>query len=348
MNPAEERGNNARSNALLHLIMQTSRSPSSNDSPRRGSHQMSLLDASSIAAILQLSPSEMRHHRLPMPLKLYSILNSASEDVVSWLPDGRGFQIRHPERFEREILSRYFDYGNQNYVTFIQLLALWDFKAGPDKSYCHQVSLATVFCVASKMKPLIIVQYLVRGFPEHLCSMHLSADASGGTSSTILNSGNPCPPLLPMVDFDSMEHSSSLCELRSKPSLQPRIAFSGSPFFGDSQTTFAPLSHTKKEQIVQTLTIAAHFSAEREHPKPAVVSPTSICAAMSGEDSSYQSMTSSPPAKKARWLPQLGPASPDEQPLFSAPREESGLEYSSWFSTNPELFATLAESSNKF
>ncbi len=101
---------------------------------------MSLLDASSIAAILQLSPSEMRHHRLPMPLKLYSILSSASHDVISWLPDGRGFQIRHPERFEQEILSHYFDYGNQSYVTFIRLLALWNFKAGSDNTYCHEVS----------------------------------------------------------------------------------------------------------------------------------------------------------------------------------------------------------------
>ncbi|GAX23423.1 hypothetical protein FisN_15Lh144 [Fistulifera solaris] len=302
-------------------------SPSSNDSPRRGSHQMSRLDASSIAAILQLSPSEMRHHRLPMPLKLYSILNSTSHDVVSWLPDGRGFQIRHPERFEQEILSQYFDYGNQNYMTFIRLLALWEFKAGPDNSYYHQ--------------------YLVRDFPELLCSMHLSANASGVSTSTDLNPGNPSrPPLLPMEEFDSMETSSSLCELQSKPSLQPRIAFGGTPFFGDSETTFAPLSQVTKQHIVQTLTVAVQLSADQEYPKPAVVSPTSVCAAMRDEDSSCQSLTSSPPTKKARWLPQLGPASPDEQPLFSAPREESGLEYSSWFSTNPELFATLAESSN--
>lgn len=188
----------------------------------------------------------------------------------------------------------------------------------------------------------------MRGFPELLCSMHLSANDSGCTTSTALNPGNPSrPPLLPMEEFDSMETSSSLCQLRLKPTLQPRIAFGGTLSFGDSQTTFAPLHQVTKQHIVQTLTIAAQFSADQEHPKPTVVSPTSICAAMSGEDSACRSLTSSPPTKKARWLPPLGPASPDEQPLFSVPDQEPGLEYSSWFSTNPELFATLAESSNK-
>lgn len=144
MNFEEEttRNSHARTNALLQLIMHASKSPSSNDSPRQGSHQMSLLDASSISTILLFSPSEMRHHRLPMPLKLYAILNFASQEVVSWLPDGRSFQIHNPERFEREILSQYFDYGNQNYFTFVKLLALWDFKAGTSNSYRHQVSLS--------------------------------------------------------------------------------------------------------------------------------------------------------------------------------------------------------------
>lgn len=120
-----------------HTMQQhLNRSPSSDDSPRRGSHRMSLLDGSAISSILLFSPAEMRHHRLPMPLKLYAILNTASPEVVSWLPDGRSFQIHNPERLERDILSQYFDY---DYGTFVRLLALWNFEAGLANVYRHEV-----------------------------------------------------------------------------------------------------------------------------------------------------------------------------------------------------------------
>ena len=343
---------NARTNALLHLIMHaSSRSPSSNDSPRQGSHQMSLLDASSISNILLLSPSQMRHHRLPMPLKLYAILNSASQQVVSWLPDGQSFQIRNPERFEREILSQYFDYGNMNYLTFVRLLSLWDFKAGTNNSFRHQVSLFLIVTSnenQNDFSDILFLQYLVRGFPELLCSMYLSG-AGGGGQDISLKLGNPSrPPLLPIDDFDSMEHTSSPCEMQPKPSLQPRIAFGGSPFSMSAQSRIPPkLPQTsivfKKQNSIPALTVAGQLSAQKEHPKPPAVSPTSVCVPMSCEDDS--TFCRSPAVKKARWLPPLGPASPDERPLFSAQRRED-VEYSSWFSTNPELFATLAESTH--
>lgn len=181
--------------------------------------------------------------------------------------------------------------------------------------------------------------------------MYLSG-TSGGTQENQLKLGNPSPaPFLPMEDSDSTEHASSLCDMQSRPSLQPRLAFGGSPFSVNSQSTCMFLPQTsfvsRKQHVIQSLTVAAQLSAQKDHTKQPVVSPTSVCTPMNSEDTFGRSLTSSPPAKKPRWLPPLGPASRNEQPLFSAQREETGLDYSSWFSTNPELFATLAESSLK-
>lgn len=129
------------------LFLHASHRPWSNDSPSYQSYPMSRLNGSAIASILLLSPSEMRHHRLPMPLKLYSILNNARQDVVSWLPDGRSFQIHHPERLERDILIHYFDCGDQSYLSFARLLSLWNFETGSANIYRHQVrcSLLVLF-----------------------------------------------------------------------------------------------------------------------------------------------------------------------------------------------------------
>lgn len=153
--------------------------------------------------------------------------------------------------------------------------------------------------------------------------MHLSS-VNEGIPEPQVNLESTSPPIF-LPSQDSMNHASPL------PILQPRLAFGGSPFAVKSQSPLIPPSQTsilfRKQHVLQSLT--TELSSEKAGL--GVVSPTSVCASMTCEASS------SPPTKKRRWLPSLGPASAD-QPLFP------DVECSEWFSTNPELFATLAES----
>jgi hypothetical protein len=51
---------------------------------------------------------------LPFLLKLYAMLEDASsqgfEDIVSWLPSGKGFKVHYKERFEDYAMGRYFNH----------------------------------------------------------------------------------------------------------------------------------------------------------------------------------------------------------------------------------------------
>lgn len=93
------------------------------------------------------SSMNMQNRRLPLPLKLYSILaNPEHEHILSWMPHGRAWKIHDMDKFQTHILPSYFDsrYYPNNFKNFLQRLKLWgfgQFTRGPDTSaYFHMVS----------------------------------------------------------------------------------------------------------------------------------------------------------------------------------------------------------------
>ena len=65
-----------------------------------------------LVASLQAMPELQRSH---FPFKLHRILNDAGakgfQDIISWTPDGRAFQIFDKKRFEKEVMPLYFSSG---------------------------------------------------------------------------------------------------------------------------------------------------------------------------------------------------------------------------------------------
>jgi hypothetical protein len=45
---------------------------------------------------------------LNVPGKVYQILENESRDIILWVSNGMAFKIVDPERFERELMPKYF------------------------------------------------------------------------------------------------------------------------------------------------------------------------------------------------------------------------------------------------
>ncbi len=47
-------------------------------------------------------------NRLHFPAKIYLILENESPDIIRWHPNNKAFRIIDHQRFEREIIPKYF------------------------------------------------------------------------------------------------------------------------------------------------------------------------------------------------------------------------------------------------
>ena len=69
------------------------------------------------------------------PSRLYQLLEDSetegNTDIISWMPDGRSFKVHNKERFESELMPRYF--GSSKYRSF--------------QKVCVYVSLSLSLCV---------------------------------------------------------------------------------------------------------------------------------------------------------------------------------------------------------
>lgn len=56
---------------------------------------------------------QLQNLKLPFTWKLFQLLEDAETDslcdIVSWLPDGKAFQIYKPKEFSEEIMPAYFN-----------------------------------------------------------------------------------------------------------------------------------------------------------------------------------------------------------------------------------------------
>jgi len=83
----------------------------------------------------------------PFPEKLFRMLSDTEQegwtDIVSFLPHGRSFAVRDPDRFVQEIMPRYFQ--QTKWSSFTRQLNLWGFlrvRAGPDVgAFYHELFL---------------------------------------------------------------------------------------------------------------------------------------------------------------------------------------------------------------
>ena len=78
---------------------------------------------------------------MQFPWKLHEMLTMVSqtgqEDVVSWLPGGKGFKVHKKVEFCRDIMPVYFN--SSKYKTFQRSLNLWGFESiskGADRGAC--------------------------------------------------------------------------------------------------------------------------------------------------------------------------------------------------------------------
>jgi hypothetical protein len=96
-------------------------------------------------------------HSLQFPWKLHEMLDLAErnghQDVISWLPCGKGFRVHKKDEFCELIMPSYF--ASKKYKTFQRSLNLWGFESvskGPDRGACYH-------------------QYFLRGQPDVCHSM---------------------------------------------------------------------------------------------------------------------------------------------------------------------------------
>ena len=66
------------------------------------------IDFDQLASPSATPRSESNKFQSSFPAKLYLLLESASEDIVSWLEDGKSFRVYDMERFVTSILPQYF------------------------------------------------------------------------------------------------------------------------------------------------------------------------------------------------------------------------------------------------
>ena len=73
---------------------------------------------------------------LSFPETLHDVVsNEEHDDIIAWLPHGRGFIIKDRTRFESEILPRYFD--NAKFASFSRRIIRWRFERITGGAYYH-------------------------------------------------------------------------------------------------------------------------------------------------------------------------------------------------------------------
>ncbi|CAM9353660.1 unnamed protein product, partial [Choristocarpus tenellus] len=58
--------------------------------------------------------------------KLYKLVDEEDPEIVDWMPDGQGFQVKDMDRFCAEIISKYFNHCK--FTSFQRQLNLYGFK----------------------------------------------------------------------------------------------------------------------------------------------------------------------------------------------------------------------------
>lgn len=84
------------------------------------------IDFDQLASPSATPRSESNKFQSSFPAKLYLLLESASEDIVSWLEDGKSFRVYDMERFVTSILPQYFKVSK--FESFQRQLNLYGFK----------------------------------------------------------------------------------------------------------------------------------------------------------------------------------------------------------------------------
>lgn len=86
-----------------------------------------------------------RYSHESFPLKLFRIIqesvDSGKTDIVSWWPDGKGFEIHQPQLFEDEIIPIYFRHNRM--ASFRRQLSMYGFRRGTSTRdagrYAHEL-----------------------------------------------------------------------------------------------------------------------------------------------------------------------------------------------------------------
>ena len=96
------------------------------------------------ARIPPSQPDQVREGRLTFPLKLHQILwDDSISHIISWMPHGRAWKVHDQNKFEKEVMPKYFDMTK--YSSFSRQVTGWGFhriNRGPDKGgYYQEVSV---------------------------------------------------------------------------------------------------------------------------------------------------------------------------------------------------------------
>eukprot|EP00339_Tiarina_fusa_P018226 CAMPEP_0117057656 /NCGR_PEP_ID=MMETSP0472-20121206/40049_1 /TAXON_ID=693140 ORGANISM="Tiarina fusus, Strain LIS" /NCGR_SAMPLE_ID=MMETSP0472 /ASSEMBLY_ACC=CAM_ASM_000603 /LENGTH=382 /DNA_ID=CAMNT_0004774669 /DNA_START=40 /DNA_END=1185 /DNA_ORIENTATION=- len=85
----------------------------------------------------QRQPRRKRGDVLQFPWKLHALLEGAEKSgqdhIISWLPDGRSFQIHDKEAFEEGLMPMFF--STSKFKSFQRSLNLWGFESTPNVGY---------------------------------------------------------------------------------------------------------------------------------------------------------------------------------------------------------------------
>src|SRR5210317_545170 len=92
--------------------------------------------------------------KLTFPTKLLLILsNPEYNDIICWLPHGRAWRVQQQERFEAEVLPKFFQH--QKFSSFARQVTGWGFhrvSSGRDyNSYYHELFLRDAPDLSRKM-----------------------------------------------------------------------------------------------------------------------------------------------------------------------------------------------------
>jgi len=72
--------------------------------------------------------------------RLHAVLSDERfQQIIAWLPHGRGWRILKPKLFERFVLAKYF--GTIKYASFLRQLQVYGFRQITTNSYCHEMFL---------------------------------------------------------------------------------------------------------------------------------------------------------------------------------------------------------------
>ena len=87
-------------------------------------------------------PRATKEKDLPFPRKLHLILSSPrSQDIITWLPNGRSWRVLDQKKFAEEVIPFYF--RHRNFASFMRQVNGWGFcriNKGTDRnSYYHKV-----------------------------------------------------------------------------------------------------------------------------------------------------------------------------------------------------------------